>query len=261
MTKARYVVACLLFPAFCLAEPPSAIRYLHPAAYPEPDSSAVWRSLGASYVRKALKDNSVDRDPVLNARIDAVMTAVGTAAGALYPKFAQSNWKALLIEKFGHGAVAFPGGTVLVDARFVRLLDLSDDELALVLAHEVAHVVAGHPSEKLSFMAETIGRDLAPTAGSALHAFFAQDSYALQFQPTARLQEREADAIGGAIFQATGYDPDRALGLFDKLEQIERAGNGSGSATHDPAGSRKRAVAEAINRMNANGVRPKTDRR
>jgi predicted Zn-dependent protease len=261
MTKARFAVACLLFPAFCLAQPPAAARYQHPSAYPEPESSAVWRSLGASYVRKALKDNSVDRDPVLNSRIDAVMLAVGKAAGGLYPKFERSSWTALLIENFGHGAVAFPGGTVLVDARFVRNLDLTDDELALVLAHEVAHVVADHPSEKLSFMAETIGRELAPNAGSALHAFFAQDSYALLFQPTARLQEREADAIGGAIFHATAYDPQRALALFDKLEQIERAGNGSGSATHDPAAMRKRAVDEAISRTDASGERPKTDRR
>src|SRR5687768_7041963 len=147
MKTTRFAVACLLFPAFCLAQPPAAARYQHPSAYPEPESSAVWRSLGASYVRKALKDNSVDRDPALNSRLDAVMLAVGKAAGGLYPKSARSAWKALLIENFGHGAVAFPGGTVLVDARFVRHLDLSDDELALVLAHEVAHVVADHPSE------------------------------------------------------------------------------------------------------------------
>jgi len=260
MTKAHLVVACLLFPAFCLAQPPAAVRYQHPAAYPEPESSAVWKSLGASYVRKALKDNALERDPALNSRIDAVMAAVGTAAGTLYPKYARSTWKAFLIENFGHGAVAFPGGTVLVDARFVRLLALSDDELALVLAHEVAHVVADHPSEKLSFMAEKVGRDLAPNAGSALHAFFTQDSYALLFQPTARLQEREADAIGGAIFHAAGYDAQRALQLFDKLEQIERTGNGARSATHDSAAVRKRAVAEAI-RLSSTGARPRTERR
>src|SRR5215212_5991130 len=199
MTRTRIAAAFLLASGFVFsggALPNPAQRYQVPSAYPEPESAAVWRSLGASYVRKALKDNQVNRDPVLNARVDAVMAAIGRAAGTLYPRHAASSWRALLIDDFGHGAVAFPGGTVLIDASFVRQLQMTDDELALLLAHEVAHLVADHPSEKLSFVADRLGKSKAPTAGSALLAFFAADTYALQFQPTARLQEREADAIG-----------------------------------------------------------------
>src|SRR4051812_8746131 len=199
MTRTVFAVASLVLStlAFCnaaLADP--AQRYQFPAAYPEPEAAAVWRSLGASYVRKALKENQLDRDPVLNARVDAVLAAVGRAAATLYPAHAGSSWRALLITEFGHGAVAFPGGTVLIDASFIRQLQMTDDELALLLAHEVAHLVADHPSEKLSFVADRLGKEKAPTAGSALLAFFTADTYALQFQPTARLQEREADTIG-----------------------------------------------------------------
>ncbi len=253
MIRARYAALMaallLLFSTFCLAQAPAGPRYLNPVAYPGPESAAVWRSLGASFVRKALKDNLLERDPARNTRVYAVMNSVGAAAASLYPQYSSSTWRALLIEDFGHGAVAFPGGTVLVDARFMRQLDLSDDELALVLAHEVAHIVADHPSEKLSFMAETLGKDRAPTASSALLEFFARDSYAFLFQPTARLQEREADAIGAVIFAATGYDPRRALGLFDKLAGLERAESDPGTGTHDSAMMRKRAVTEAMERL------------
>ena len=253
-------MACLLLPAVCLAQAPGGVRYHNPVAYPESESSAVWRSLGASYVRRALKDNSLERDPVLNSRLDSVMKAIGSSAAILYPRYSNSPWRALLIEEFGHGAVAFPGGTVLVDAKFMRQLALTDDELALVLAHEVAHIVADHPSEKLSFMAEALGKEKAPNAGSALRAFFTQDAYALLFQPTARLQEREADALGAAIFHASGYDPGRALRLFDKLAKLERSSSAAESGTHDPALLRKRAVAEAFG-LDTDGERPKTDRR
>jgi len=219
------------------------------AAYPEPEAAAAWRGLAASYVRKAVKDQTLDRDPALNARVDAVMAAVGAAAGAVDPRYAKSSWTALLIEDFGHGAVAFPGEIILVDAKFARRLQLCDDELALIFSHEAAHVVAGHASAKLAFMAEFLGKEKVPTARKALLAFLADDAYAAAFRSMAQLQEREADSLGAEIFLTTGFDPQRALGLFDKLAALESGGNGrdGGAAdSHDAAGMRKQAVAGAI---------------
>ena len=216
------------------------------SAYPEPEAVAAWRGLAASYVRKALNDKTLNSDPALNARIDAVMAAVGAAVAAIDPRFAKSSWNAILIEDFGHGAVAFPGETVLVDAKFVRTLRLNDDELALILCHEAAHVLAGHASAKLSFMAEFLGKEKLPTARTALLEFLAKDSYAAVFQPTERLQEREADRLGAAIFHASGYDARRALGLFDKLAELEVADNGPPADSHDIARVRKQAVAGVL---------------
>jgi predicted Zn-dependent protease len=230
-----------------------------PLAYPEPESAAVWRSLAATYVRKAVREEKLDKDPVLNARIDAVMAAVGAAVATVDPRFADAaaSWKAILIEGFGRGAAAFPGETILVDAAFVRNLSLSDDELALILSHEAAHVVARHASAKLSFMAEFLGKEKVPTARTALLEFLAKDSYATEFQPKARQQEREADTIGAAIFFASGYDLRRALTLFDKLADMEsratgRAGlPGQVSDTHDSAATRKQIIATAISELQA----------
>jgi predicted Zn-dependent protease len=208
-------------------------------AYPESEAEAAWRALAASYVRKAERDRKLDLDAALNARVDTVMSRVGAAVAAVDPAFANSAWRAILIEDFGHGAVAFPGRIVLVDARFVRRLALSDDELALVFAHEAGHILAGHAYEKLSFMAETLGPERAPTARTALLEFLAKDDYAASFRPVARLQEREADRIGAAILHASGYDTERALGLFDKLTTLE---SHDGSDAHDSAMVRRDAV-------------------
>ncbi len=216
------------------------------AAYPAAETVAAWRALAAGYVRKAVRDHTLDRDPVLNARVDRVMAAVGAAAAEIDPRFAASAWQAILIEDFGHGAVAFPGQIVLVDANFVRKLALSDDELALILCHEVAHILAGHASAKLSFMAEFLGKDKLPTARAALLEFLARDSYAAAFQARAQRQEREADSIGAAILFVTDYDPQRALGLFDKLEQLESGAQAPLSDSHDTAATRKQAVASVI---------------
>lgn len=218
-------------------------------AYPEPEATAAWRALASSYVRKALKDQKLDKDPVLNARVDAAMAAVGAAVAGIDPRFAASDWRAILIEGFGRGAAAFPGGTILVDAKFVRDLSLSDDELALILSHEAAHVVSGHASEKLSFMAEILGKEKVPTARTALLEFLAKDSYAVDFMPKARMQEREADTLGAVIFFGSGYDSQRALKVFDKLAQQEARGNsraGHEADSHDSARMRKQTVARVI---------------
>lgn len=245
-----FVAALLLLCAVTgIAQVPSNGETRTGMAYPEPEATAAWRALAAGYVRKALKDQKLDRDPVLNARVDSVMAAVSAAVAALDPRFAGSEWRAVLIVGFGRGAAAFPGGTILVDAKFVRDLSLSDDELALILSHEAAHVLAGHASAKLSFMAQILGKDKVPTARTALVEFLAKESYAADFMPKARVQEREADTLGAVIFCGTGYDAQRALRVFDKLAGQEarnssRAGHEMDS--HDAARVRKQAVARVI---------------
>lgn len=236
----------LLFGTFCFAQVPPGGGSQNKTAYPESEAAAAWQGLAAGYVRKALKDQTLDKDPALNARVDAVMAGVGAAVAAMDSRFAKSKWKAILIEDFGHGAAAFPGETILVDAKFVRTLQLNDDELALIFSHEVAHIVAGHASAKLSFMAEFLGKEKVPTARTALLEFLAKDSYAAVFQPTAQLQEREADTVGAAIFFASGYDSNRALGLFDKLAELETHEELRPADAHDAARVRKQSVSAVI---------------
>ena len=128
----------------------------------------------------------------------------------------------------------------------MRRLRLEDEELALVLAHEAAHVLAGHALQKPAFMTGFVGTQKVPTASLALHEFFAQDAYAAAFRPQALLQEREADRLGAAIFFAAGYDARRALTLFDKLARLESDADSLNTGSHDAAQVRKQAVAAAL---------------
>lgn len=244
--KACVAAVLFLLSGFCFSQGPASSEPPGPAAYPESEAAAAWRGLAASYIRQALKDRMLNKDSALNARVDTVMAAVGAAVAAIDSRFANSYWKVILIEDFGHGAAAFPGETIIVDAKFVRALQLNDDELALILSHEVAHVVAGHASAKLSFMANFLGKEKIPTAHTALVEFLAKDSYAAVFQPTARLQEREADTVGAAIFFASGYDARRALRLFDKLVALETGANSGGADSYDAAEIRKQTVSGVI---------------
>jgi predicted Zn-dependent protease len=246
--KTCIAVMLLLFAGICLAQAQPDGKPQSGLAYPESEAAAAWRGLAAGYVRQALKDQTLDRDRTLNARVDAVMATVGAAVAAIDPRFANSSWRAILINDFGYGAAAFPGETILVDANFVRTLQLNDDELALIFAHEAAHVLAGHAAVKLSFMAEYLGKEKVPTARTALLEFLAKDTYATAYRPTAQLQEREADSLGAAILFATGHDPQRALGVFDKLAELELEPREDRRApdSHDAATVRKQAISEVL---------------
>jgi len=253
--KTCVAVALLLFGAVCVAQVPPDGGPQNRAAYPESDAAAAWRALAAS------KDQAVDQDPALNARVDTVMAGVGAAVAAIDSRFANASWRAILIEDFGRGAAAFPGEIILVDAKFVRTLQLNDDELALVFSHEAAHVVAGHASAKLSFMAEFLGKEKVPTARTALLEFLAKDSYAVAYRPTALLQEREADTIGAGILFASGYDAQRALALFDKLAELEAGETARDPGSHDAARVRQQAVAGVIAELRQMHARRGSERR
>lgn len=209
--------------------------------YPERDVVAAWRGLAAGYIRKAERERTLDLDPALNARVDRVMVEVGAAVGALDSRFRNTTWHAILIERFGLGAAAFPGPIVIVDSAFVRRFELTDDELALMLAHEAAHVVAGHGAQKLAYMMQALGKGRLPTARAALLEFLSDDKYAEAYRPMARLQEREADRLGAAILFATGHDTQRATQVFAKLAATE-APNDDAADSHDSAARRRQAV-------------------
>lgn len=217
------------------------------AAYPESEVAAAWRGLASGYIRKAERDGTLDLDPVLNARIDRVMARVGSAVAALDARFSQTAWHAILIDGFGLGAAAFPGPIVIVDSGFVRRFRLTDDELALMLAHEAAHVVAGHAALKLSYMAQVLGKARLPTARTALLEFLSDEKYAEAYRPAARLQEREADALGAAILFATGHDTGRAMQVFEKLAATESPEDAADS--HDTAQRRKQAVLAVLEEL------------
>lgn len=245
--KTCIAVALLLFSGgICFAQASPDGKPQSRLAYPESEATAAWRGLAAGYVRQALKDQTLERDRSLNTRVDAVMAKVGATVAAIDARFANSSWRAILINDFGYGAAAFPGETILVDANFVRTLQLNDDELALILSHEAAHVLAGHASVKLSFMAEYLGKEKVPTARTALLEFLAKDSYATAYRPTAQLQEREADSLGVAILFATGYDTQRALGVFDKLAELESRQGRRAPDSHDTAIVRKQAISAVL---------------
>ncbi len=124
-------------------------------------------------------------------------------------------------------AFCMPGGKIVVYDGLLRLVE-SDDELAVVLGHEVAHAVAKHGNERMSQQllagvgGAALGAGLAAKGKSKTTQSLAAGVFGLGAQygvmlPFSRKHESEADYMGLVLLTMAGYDPDAAVPFWRKM--------------------------------------------
>ena len=140
------------------------------------------------------------------------------------------DWEFQLIEDEAANAFCMPGGKIVV---FTGLMPITgtDEGLAVVVAHEVAHAVANHGGERMSqlLLAELGGIALSKaieekpeqTRDLAMLAYGIGSQVAVLL-PYSRQHESEADRIGLLLMAKAGYDPRQALQFWQRMAaQIE----------------------------------------
>lgn len=159
------------------------------------------------------------------------------------PSLAQAaadNWRLVVVQANEVNAFALPGGRVVVNTGLLNFC-ATDDELAVVIGHEIAHVVARHGAEKMSGV--MVGKLVRLAVGGftnsdALWSIFFSVSSEL---PMSRLMESEADLIGLMLSARAGYCPHWAPALWERMATLTKAKQGSRwLSTHPP--SRERAI-------------------
>ena len=129
----------------------------------------------------------------------------------------------------------------------------TDDELAQVLGHEIAHALANHSAEKMSVaIASTIGVAAVGVAakrkGLALTGAALAAALAVQ-RPNSRTAESEADRIGIELAARAGYDPRAAITLWQKMAKVGGKGPPEFLSTHPSPQNREKKLAELVPQM------------
>lgn len=181
-------------------------------------------------------------DQALNSRVRAITSQLIPASAAFRPEAAQWKWEVNVIRSDQINAWCMPGGKIAVYSGLITKLGLSDDEIAAVVGHEIAHALREHARERAS---EQLGAQMvisgasillgAGQAGADLGGVFYKAFFGL---PNSRLHETEADRIGVEIAARAGYDPRAAITLWQKMA---RGSGGNGPeflSTHPSAESR-----------------------
>lgn len=140
------------------------------------------------------------------------------------------NWGLQLIDSPIVNATCAPGGRITFYTGIINKLNLTDDEIAAIMGHEIAHAVREHGREQVSqALAQNIISNVALAAagaGSAQSIDAANQimQYVLVL-PNSRQNEREADAIGLELSARGGYDPRAAITLWQKMNKESQGKN------------------------------------
>ena len=158
---------------------------------------------------------------VLDNRLDNIMARLIPVANEYTSnKKKPIQWKINANLSSKPNAHSFPSGQIVVNTAVYMFEDLTDDELATLIAHEMAHVIRNHSREKASIYATTNLALMGATmgAGTALGvAGGVSNNYGV-FMPHSRHLEEEADLIGLDLMVGAGFDPHAAVSFWDKFE-------------------------------------------
>ena len=196
----------------------------------------------------------IDNDPALKDRVYRITERLIAQAIIMRPDTKNWEWSIKVIDDPKTvNAWAMAGGKMAVYSGLVIQLKTTDDELAQVLGHEIAHALANHSAEKMSVaMASTIGVAAigvaAENKGLALTGAALAAALAVQ-RPNSRAAESEADQIGIELAAKAGYDPRAAITLWQKMARVGGGGPPEFLSTHPSPENREKKLAALVPEM------------
>lgn len=227
------------------------------------------------YIGRAVAARILTRYPLWEYRAGtAYLRRVGAAVAAFSDQ--PETWGGYhfaFLDTDEINAVAAPGGFIFVTRGFLKLLK-SEDALAAVIAHEVAHVSRRHAlaaieQDRLNEALANAGKlaaslncsELMEQAGIVFDAAIEEVVDVLLERGYSREQEFEADQVATGILLRSGYDPgevDRVLGI---LERRDMPVEGGWFSTHpDPSDRRSELAAQPVSRRVVRGKESRRER-
>lgn len=170
----------------------------------------------------------LDTNAAQLTRLKRIASRLISQVGVYRPEAQNWNWEVHTIKSNELNAYVLPGGKVVFYTGIIDRLNLTDDEIAAIMGHEMSHALREHARERLSRqMATQTGLGIAASvfglsAGQAQLAGLAGD-LGLNL-PNSRTQESEADMMGVELMARAGYNPNAAISLWRKMQGAEGRG-------------------------------------
>lgn len=214
--------------------------------------------MGADAFDQLRNTQPISRDAQANQLVQCVARYVVAGAEASYPGLDfPERWKVVVFEDPSPNAFALPGGRIGVHSGLLRVAQIPA-QLAAVMGHEVAHVLADHGNERLT-------QELGIKAVLVVVGLLGEGEFGNQqlmqalgvgaqlgiSLPFSRTHEEEADLMGLEIMAHAGFDPQQSVALW---QNMAAAGGGQPPeflSTHPAHESRIRALRGALEEADA----------
>jgi Zn-dependent protease with chaperone function len=175
---------------------------------------------GFTWLRRAFIASAAPETDAARVRriADRLLAAIGRDQLAAK----QRPRRAVLVHTASPNAYCLRDGSIVVTTGLLHALELTDDELAFVIGHEIAHCIHGHRQMQT-------GNNLLIGIGTALSALLfgtrsGQWAYVLGQLASLRLSrgsEKQADRTGMRLASKAGFDPQAALSLWRKAKRLQ----------------------------------------
>lgn len=198
----------------------------------------------------ATAKGTLNTDHLMVQRVRAIASRIEPHTRVFRPDAPGWNWEVNVINSKELNAFCMPGGKIMFYSGLIRQLNLGDDEIAVVMGHEIAHALREHSREQVSqaIAAQTgidlgaallgLGKGSVDIAGIAYQALIAT-----RFS---RTDETEADRIGLELAARAGYDPRAGVSLWQKMIQANNGGSPPEFLSSHPADTSRVQQIEAL---------------
>jgi predicted Zn-dependent protease len=191
---------------------------------------------------QAKEKGKLNPDPQQFARVKRIADKLIAQTPAFRPDATGWKWEVNVLDSPEVNAWCMPGGKIAVYAGLIDKLSITDDELAAVMGHEIAHALREHSRERAS--EQTLaGIGISVVAAVAGIGQLGQKgmeyaSQGLLGLPNSRQHETEADRIGVELAARAGYDPRAAITLWQKMGKAGGSEPPKFLSTHPPRAER-----------------------
>lgn len=169
----------------------------------------------------ALSQKKLNTNHQLTTRVRSVGKDLIAQVGVFRQDALKWDWEINVFDSDEINAFCAPGGKIGVYTGIVNRLQLTDDELAAVMGHEIAHALREHSREKMSQKGLSDIAVLATSAATGVDASLLNSgTQLLMHLPNSRAMEMESDVIGLELMARAGYDPRNASSIWKKMLKV-----------------------------------------
>jgi predicted Zn-dependent protease len=249
MKKSAIIAICLAFTLVaCKTNPVSGRKQLVLVSEEQAQQAAAQSY--AQTLTDAKQKNNLDVDPMMTQRVKRITDRLIVQAGNMYPPSKNWKWSVAVIREDTLNAWCMPGGKMVIYSGIIEKLNLTDDEIAQIMGHEISHALLGHGRERMSrAMATQAGVQLGAILTGVNASVMSTAANLALTLPNSRESESEADRYGIELAARAGYNPNAAVQLWDKMS---KSGNGQSPqflSTHPSPSNRIQALTALVPKM------------
>lgn len=187
-------------------------------------------------ITQARKNGILDVNATQVARLKRIASRLINHTSIYRSDASGWGWQVHVIDSPELNAYVMPNGKIIFYSGIIKTLNLTDDEIAAIMGHEMAHALREHSREQVSRQIATQGT--LGIAGAALGLSSGQMELAGALGnvglalPHSRTQETEADKIGLELMARAGYNPQAGISLWQKMQKASEGEGPQFLSTH-----------------------------